>query len=73
MLDALYTGAAQAGMFKARLLGYTALAAGSYQALISDGWMRLLQFSLLRMDQWAGMKAPWTFHERLDTYYYAFA
>jgi uncharacterized oligopeptide transporter (OPT) family protein len=25
----------------------------------------------MRMDQWAGMKEPWTFHERLDTYYYA--
>src|SRR4030095_7616521 len=23
------------------------------------------------MDQWAGMKEPWTFHERLDSYYYA--
>jgi uncharacterized oligopeptide transporter (OPT) family protein len=23
------------------------------------------------MHQWAGMKEPWTFHERLDTYYYA--
>ncbi len=73
VLDALYTGAAQAGMFKARLLGYTALAAGTYQAIISDGWMRLVQFSLLQMDRWAGLKQPWTFHERLDTYYYAFA
>ena len=73
VLDALYTGAAAAGMFKARLLGYTALGAGLYQAIISDGWMKLLQFSLLRMDQWAGMKAPWTFHERLDSYYYAAA
>lgn len=73
VLDALYTGAAQAGMFKARLLGYTALAAGTYQAIISDGWMRLLQFSLLQMDRWANLKQPWTFHERLDSYYYAFA
>ena len=71
VLDALYTGAASAGMFKARLLGYTALGAGLYQALISDGWMKLLQFKLLRMHEWAGMKAPWVFHERLDTYFYA--
>jgi len=71
VLDALYTGAASAGMFKARLLGYTALLAGVYQILISDGWMRLLQFKILRMDQWAGMKEPWNFHERLDSYYYA--
>ena len=71
VLDALYTGAHTAGMFKAKLLGYTALLAGAYQLLVSDGWMRLLQFKLLRMDKWLGMKEPWTFHERLDTYYYA--
>ena len=58
-------------MFKARLLAFTALGTGIYQAIISDGWMKLLQFKLLRMDQWAGMKEPWTFHERLDSYYYA--
>ena len=71
VLDALYTGAASAGMFKARLLGLTAVGTGAYQFLISDGWMKLLQFKLLRMDKWAGMKEPWTFHERLDSYYYA--
>jgi uncharacterized oligopeptide transporter (OPT) family protein len=73
VLDALYTGAADAGMFKARLLGITALLTGLYQAIISDGWMKLLQFKILRLDQWAGMKEPWVFHERLDTYYYAAA
>ena len=71
VLDALYTGGASEGMFKARLLGFTALYTGIYQAVISDGWMKLLQFKILRMDQWAGMKEPWTFHERLDSYYYA--
>ncbi len=71
VLDALYTGAAGEGMFKARLLGFTALYTGIYQAIISDGWMNLLQFKILRMDKWAGMKEPWTFHERLDSYYYA--
>ena len=73
VLDALYTGAAHAGMFKARLLGITALVTGLYQAIVSDGWMKLLQFKILRLDQWAGMKEPWVFHERLDTYYYAVA
>ncbi|MDQ3027035.1 MAG: OPT/YSL family transporter [Pseudomonadota bacterium] len=71
VLDALYTGAAAAGVYKAKLLAWTAVAAGSYQLLISDGWMRLLQFKVLRMHQWLGMKEPWTFHERLDSYYYA--
>ena len=70
VLDALYTGAHGAGMYKARLLGYTALFTGFYQLLISDGWMKLLQFKLLMMDKWTGLKEPWNFHERLDSYYY---
>jgi uncharacterized oligopeptide transporter (OPT) family protein len=70
VLDALYTGSAETGMFKARLLGLTAVGAGLYQLLISDGWMRLIQLKLLRMDRWAGLKDAWTFHDRLDTYYY---
>jgi uncharacterized oligopeptide transporter (OPT) family protein len=73
VLDALYTGAAHAGMYKARLLAFTALFAGLYQAITSDGWMNLLQFKILRMDRWAGMKEPWTFHDRLDSYYYDWA
>jgi OPT family oligopeptide transporter len=73
VLDALYTGGVAVGMFRARLLGLTALSAGLYQVLISDGWMKLLQFKLLRMDRWAGLKEPWTFHDRLDSYYYAAA
>ena len=70
VLDALYTGAAAAGMFKAKLLAGAAVLAAAYQTIISDGWMRLIQFKLLRMHQWAGMKEPWVFHERIDTYYY---
>jgi uncharacterized oligopeptide transporter (OPT) family protein len=73
VLDALYTGAAAAGMFKARLLGFTAVGTGIYQAIISDGWMKVLQFKILRMDRWAGLAEPWTFHDRLDSYYYAAA
>jgi uncharacterized oligopeptide transporter (OPT) family protein len=70
VLDALYTGAAAAGMFKARLLAITAGVAGFYQAVVSDGWMRLVQFKVLQLDRLAGLKEPWTFHERLDSYYY---
>ncbi len=73
VLDALYTGSAESGMFKARLLGYTSVFTGLYQMIISDGWMRLLQFNLLRMDKWVGLKEPWNLHERLDTYYYSTA
>ena len=71
VLDALYTGAAAAGMFKAKLLAMVAVGAGLYQLIISDGFMKLLQFKILQMDKWAGMKEPWVFHERLDSYYYA--
>jgi uncharacterized oligopeptide transporter (OPT) family protein len=70
VLDALYTGGAEVGMYKARLLFWTGGVAALYQILISDGWMRLIQFTILRMDKWTGMKEPWTFHDRLDTYYY---
>ena len=70
VIDALYTGAAAAGMFKARLLALVAIGTGLYQAIISDGLMKLVQFKVLRMDQWAGMKAPWVFSERLDQYWY---
>src|SRR5258706_10979470 len=71
VLDALYTGAASAGMYKAKLLGYTALGTALYQFVISDGWMKLLEFKILRMHQWAAMKEPWYLHERVDSYYYA--
>ena len=70
VLDALYTGAAAAGMYKAKLLAGAAILAATYQSLISDGWMKVIQFKLLRMHQWAGMKEPWVFHERIDTYFY---
>lgn len=70
VLDSLYTGSAGEGMYKARLLGITAGLTALYQAMVGDGWMRLLQFKLLRLDQWAGLKEPWVLHERLDTYYY---
>ena len=71
VLDALYTGAAATGMFKAKLLAVVGVGTAAYQFLISDGLMKLLQFKLLRMNEWLGMKEPWVFHERLDSYFYA--
>ena len=73
VLDALYTGEAATGMYKARLLAVTAVYTGIYQMITSDGWMKLIQFKLLRMHRWAGMTEAWNLQERLDTYYYAAA
>ena len=73
VLDSLYTGHADEGMFKARLLAVSGGLAALYQFVSSDGWMRLVQFKLLRMDRWAGMQEPWHFIERLDSYYYLYA
>jgi uncharacterized oligopeptide transporter (OPT) family protein len=73
VLDALYTGEAAAGMYRAKLLSMTALLTGLYQFIASDGWMRLLQFKILRMDKWAGLTQPWHWQERFDQYYYDLA
>lgn len=70
VLDTLYSGDGKEGMRQAKLLGLTTLFAGAYQFLISDGWMKLLQFKLLQMDKWAGMKEAWHLQERFDEYYY---
>ncbi|MBA4138580.1 MAG: hypothetical protein C0518_14845 [Opitutus sp.] len=73
VLDALYTGKAEAGMFKAKLLGIVGLGTGLYQFISSDGWMRLVQFKILRMDKWTGLTEPWHFQETIDLYYYTLA
>ncbi len=73
VLDSLYSGDAGEGVFKARLLGIVAGGTALYQALVSDGWMKLVQFKILMLDKWAGLKEPWHLHERLDHYYYQWA
>ena len=70
VLDALYTGEAAAGMLRAKLLAVIALLTALYQFISSDGWMRLIQFTVLRMDKWAGLAEPWHWRERFDQYYY---
>jgi len=70
VLDSLYTGGAEVGMFKARLLYVTAAITAVWELLVLDGWQRLIQFKILRMDAWAGLKEPWFLHEHLDDYYY---
>ncbi|MDO8177099.1 MAG: OPT/YSL family transporter [Undibacterium sp.] len=73
VLDSLYNGDADSGMFKARLLATTAMLTGLYQMIISDGWMKFIQFKILRLDKWTDMQQAWHLHERLDTYYYTAA
>jgi uncharacterized oligopeptide transporter (OPT) family protein len=73
VLDALYTGQADAGMAKARLLASAAGISGVWQFITSEGWMKLVQFKVLHMDAWAGLKEPWSVPERLDTFYYTTA
>jgi uncharacterized oligopeptide transporter (OPT) family protein len=70
VLDSLYTGGAEVGMFKAKLLAVSAGITALWELLVLDGWEKLIQFKLLRLDKWAGLKEPWTIHERLDDYYY---
>jgi uncharacterized oligopeptide transporter (OPT) family protein len=72
VLDSLYTGGAEVGVFKARLLYVTAAITAAWELLVMDGWQKLIQFKILRMDTWAGLKEPWTLHEHFDDYYYAF-
>jgi len=70
VLDSLYTGGADVGLFKARLLAVSAAVTTVWELLALDGWQRLIQFKILRMNVWAGMKEPWYLHEHLDDYYY---
>ncbi len=73
VLDSLYTGNAAAGVFKAKLLGYTALFAGLYEVICSDGWMKLIQIKIFMMDKWAGLKEAWNLNNSFDAYYYEVA
>jgi uncharacterized oligopeptide transporter (OPT) family protein len=70
VLDSLYTGGAEVGMFKAKLLYVSAAITALWQLMVSDGWQRLIQFKILRMNAWAAMKEPWVLHDHLDDYYY---
>ena len=70
VLDNLYSGTSNSGATKARLLTRVAALSAAIQLIMSDGWMKLIQFKLLMMDKWAGLAEPWFLKERLDTYYY---
>jgi len=73
VLDALYGGAGEGGLSHAGLLARAAALAAGFQLLCSDGWMRLVQLRLLRLDRWAGLREALFVHERIDDYYYQLA
>ncbi len=73
VLETLYDDSSGAGMAKARLLAKAGFWTAVWQFLTSDGWMKLIQFKLFRLDQWAGLKEPWYISERVDAYYYQLA
>jgi OPT family oligopeptide transporter len=73
VLDTLYTSNAASGLFKAKVLAAAAAISAAWQFLLSEGWMRLVQFKLLALDDGGGTKAPWHLKERLDEYYYLLA
>jgi uncharacterized oligopeptide transporter (OPT) family protein len=70
VLDSLYTGDAATGMYKAKLLGFSALLSAFYSFITGDGWMRLLQIKILAMEKWAGIKEAWVLPDKIDDYYY---
>ena len=70
VLDALYYGNAGEGLYRAKILGLVAVGTGFLKFLCGEGLQRLVQFKLLALDKWAGLKAPWFLHERFDDYYY---
>jgi uncharacterized oligopeptide transporter (OPT) family protein len=60
-------------MFQAKLLTKVAVLTGLYQMALGDGWMKLIQFKILQMDKWAGLKEPFSIAEHWDDYYYMLA
>jgi len=73
VLDALYHGAAAEGMFKARQLGWSAALAAFANFISGDGFMRLVQFSILHLNKLFGWAEPKVLAEDLDSYYYELA
>ncbi len=73
VLDTLYSSEAKSGLFKARMLALAAGVSGTWQLLISDGWMRLFQFKILHLHKIFDIQSAWHLRENLDHYYYALA
>ncbi len=73
VLDSLYTGNADSGVYKAKLVAYSSIIAALFQMIVSDGWMKLFQIKIFMMDKWLGLKEAWNLNEMIDAYYYEIA
>ncbi len=73
VLDTLYEGKSEIGLYQAKVLAVVAGAAGFLQFLMSEALQRLVQFKLLQLDRLLGLAKPWHLRERIDEYYYQFA
>ncbi len=73
VLDTLYEGKSDLGLYQAKVLAVVAGAAGFLQFLMSEALQRLVQFKLLHLDRLLGLAKPWHLRERIDEYYYLFA
>ena len=67
VLDALYTGTGNSGMYKARVLVKAGLAAGLVEAIKGENLMRLLQ------EKWLGFTSALHLPHSLDELYYKLA
>jgi len=75
VLDTLYTGEGNTGMFKAKVLAIAAGLAALAQMLMGTGWMKLIQFKILRLSGDSGPKAGalWQINDTISDYYYTLA
>ncbi len=67
VLDALYTSAAAAGIFKAKMLVLFASLAGFINFISGESYMKLIQM------KWLGLKSAWHLPHALDGWYYTLA
>lgn len=73
VLDTLYTGEGSSGLFKAKVLAIAGLLAAFMQMLMGSGWMKLVQFKILRFGGDPKQGPLWHINEVISDYYYELA
>lgn len=64
VLDTLYTGGAEVGVFKAKALAVASGLAGFVSFISGESYMKLIQ------EKWLGLKSSWHLPHNLDGWYY---